>query len=86
MFEDDDKYRLTVIPCVEKEGNTGKIFIYKSRAEMNAAANSMADLLLFLQDEIKVMYDYSNMFIREKKENNEWVELDELDTELYHKK
>jgi len=68
------KYALTIYPAVEA-GNPSKRFMFETAAEVEAASNTCADLLLFMQDMAKVMDDYSNMFVIEQKINGEWVEI-----------
>lgn len=65
-------FRVVAFPCLEKEDRPSKTFTFDSKEEMTAAANAMADLLLFLQDEVKIMYDYSNSFICEQLIDGEW--------------
>lgn len=70
-------FMLTTFPAVES-GNSCKFksFMFKSEIEMRAAAETSADLLLFLQDKCGLMDDFSNIFILEEKIDGEWVELD----------
>ena len=69
------QYRATVYPAMEQT-NKAKVFLYKTDIEMNAAIDSMTDLMLFLQDDIKVISDYSNCFLKERFTDGEWVELE----------
>lgn len=70
------KYRLFVAPVMEKS-NEFKNFMFDSRVEVLAAKNTVADMLLFLQDELKVMPDYSNIISAEVKVDGQWEEIDE---------
>ncbi len=70
------KYRMTVYPAVEA-GNPSTRFLFETKIELEAAKNSCADLLLFMQDMAKVMDDYSNMFVCEKNVDGEWEEIEE---------
>ena len=71
------KYRLTIHPALEA-GNPSVSFGFETYNEMEASYNTSADLLLFMQDEAKVMKDYSNMFIKEYLfDNDDWQEIDE---------
>ena len=69
-------YRLTIIPAMEVSFNPIQ-FKFSSYKELLAAANSCADLLLFIQDETKVMKDYSNLFTCEQVVNGEWLEIED---------
>ncbi len=69
------KYRLIIYPAMEA-GNPSTRFLFETKKELDAAKNSCADLLLFMQDMAKIMNDYSNMFICEEKIGSEWVEID----------
>lgn len=71
------KFRLTIHPAfdLDMQANIKKKF--KTKEEMIAAKDSCADLLLFLQGELTVMKDYSNMFVQEVFEDGEWVEIEE---------
>lgn len=66
-------FRLTIIPALERS-TRGVKFEFSTKAEMIAASDSCADLLLFLQDKIAVMPDYSNIFTREEKIDGEWLD------------
>ena len=70
-------YKLTIYPTLDLNSNSYKELLFNTSAEMTAAKNACADLLLFLQDEITVMKDYSNMFIEEQLVDGEWEEVDE---------
>lgn len=72
----DNKYKLTIYPAVEVNLSGIKID-FNTKNEMLAVKSTCADLLLYLQDEIKVMKDYSNLFICEVFEDGEWLEIDE---------
>ena len=71
------KYRLTVIPALEK-ALTGKVFEYETEEELEAAANGIAIILLFLP-EIGAMSDYSNSFVKEYLIDGEWELLEEVE-------
>jgi hypothetical protein len=73
------KYRMTIYPTVEVNNNNYSLcYGYNSVAEMVAPRDAGASLLLFLQDEIGVMEDYSNTFLLEKFVGGGWVEYEEL--------
>lgn len=58
-------YKLTIYPAIEKNCNHRIEQQFDLKAEMDAAKNLAANLLLTLQDDLKVMQDYSNMFLEE---------------------
>jgi len=68
-------FRLTINPAIEKGDNTFSC-TYLTEEEVISAENYMANFLLFLQDELKVMPDYSNYFIKEKMVDGEWEEIE----------
>ena len=68
-------YKVTISPALE-ETSKSITFLFKTRKELDAAISSCADLLLFTQDEIGVMPDYSNMFVSEEKINGVWEEIE----------
>ena len=71
------KYKLTIYPATELDMTACKEMQFNTRSEIKAARNACADLLLFLQDDITVMNDYSNMFIEEQLVDGEWEEVEE---------
>ena len=68
-------FRLTINPAMS-EGNNTISFTYTTNDQMDRSANDMADMLLFLQDTIQVMPDYSNMFIKEQFVGGDWEEVE----------
>ena len=77
------KFKLTIYPALEA-GNPSVSYRFETLKELNAAKDTCADLLIFLQDKAKVMNDYSNMFLKESlSESGEWLEIDEMDDEDY---
>ena len=68
-------FRLTIHPAME---NTKRwaTYRFKSQLELMAAHDTAAKLLIFLQDELKVMNDYSNMFYAEERVDGVWEELE----------
>lgn len=70
------KYKLTIHPAMEA-GEFWTIFKFETEAELDAARNTAAHLLLFMQDKAKVMDDYSNLFISEVLVDGEWEEIGE---------
>jgi len=67
------KFKLLTFPDMDSQSDLFQTTIYETREELIAARETMADLLLFLQDEMKIMPDCSNMFIAEEYINGEWV-------------
>ena len=69
-------YRLSITPALEI-GVREVQFEFATKAEMMAAHSACADLLLFLQDDMNVMDDYSNIFTEEQKVDGEWVDIED---------
>lgn len=70
-------YNLTVIPALE-DSREHINMEFNTKAEAIAAKNAVADVLLFLQDTLRVMPDYSNSIIIEvKKDDGPWEEMEE---------
>ena len=68
---------LRITPAIEAGGGY-KEFLFYSLEELNAAKETCAVMLLFMQDRLKIMHDYSNSFVSEKRINDgEWVELED---------
>ncbi len=74
----DDRFIVTVYPALE-HSQEFKEFEFDSIEKALAAKNSMADLLLFIQDKMSVMRDYSNVFGIETYDGGGWIDVDELD-------
>jgi len=71
-----NNYKLVVIPAVERTFDNID-FYFITKEEMDAAHDAMAKLLLYLQDDIKVMYDFSNIFERFMRDSDgNWIEID----------
>jgi len=68
-------YKMEIFPALEA-GNPSIIFMFDSKEEMIAAKDTVADLLLFMQDKAHVMDEYSNMFCMEEIVDGEWQEVD----------
>lgn len=73
----EKKFRLSICPAFEKDSSAVIEFSFKTKAELTAASNCAADLLLFLQDNLQVMEDYSNCFDRQELIDGEWEETEE---------
>jgi hypothetical protein len=50
-----------------------------SELDMNIVSNQLADFLIHLQDDIKVMPDYSNVFVKERLVDGQWEEIEDDD-------
>lgn len=74
-----EKYRLHVCPAFEVDSSKVKEFYFKTKAELIAVKNSLADMLLFLQDDLKVMEDYSNSFDCQKLVDGEWIDIEDTE-------
>jgi len=70
-----NKYRLIVYPALDL-ANKSMQLEFKTKEEAVASSDSCANLLLFIQDDLKAMKDYSNSFYLEVFEDGEWIELD----------
>jgi len=71
------KYRLTVLPALERSSRA-IAFKYETAEQMLAAKDTAARILLFCQDDLKVMEDYSNIFEVEEFIDGEWQEYEEF--------
>lgn len=74
------EFKLTIYPALEGMRIGGDVpyetFKFETKRELMAAKYCAADLLLFLQDKIKVMDDYSNIFLCEEFIDGEWEEIE----------
>jgi hypothetical protein len=70
-------YRMSIAPAIEVSGKTVN-FVYETSEQMLASRDTAADLLLFIQDSMKLMPDYSNIFDLEVKVGGEWEEYEEF--------
>jgi len=71
------RFRMTVHPALEA-GSQYIEFGFETAEQMVVAKDTAADLLLFIQDQMKVMKDYSNVFILEEKIQGVWEECEEF--------
>jgi hypothetical protein len=71
------KFKLTIHPCLETANQAYTTGFFETKNELVAAKNACANLLLFLQDQLKAMDDESNMFICEEHVDGEWKEIDD---------
>ena len=74
------QFKLTVYPALEIKDLVQTLW-FDTQEEMEGAAFGMSMLLIFIQDQAKLMGDYSNMFIREQLKNGEWVLIEKDDDE-----
>ncbi len=72
-------YKMQVYPAIEA-GNPWTRFMFETAEQMIVARDTVASLLIFLQDQAKVMDDYSNIVTVEEKVNGEWIEYEEFRT------
>tara|TARA_R110000823_G_scaffold102880_2_gene220171 strand:- start:125 stop:361 length:237 start_codon:yes stop_codon:yes gene_type:complete len=70
-------YKLIIYPATDVDHAAKMESRFTTRKEMYAAKNTSADLLLFMQDEMTIMQDYSNIFLCEELVNGLWEEVDE---------
>lgn len=70
-------YKLTIHPCLDSAKEAYTTYRFETKKELVSAKNACADLLLFLQDKLRVMDDESNAFICEELISGEWEEIDE---------
>ena len=70
-------YRMTIYPAIEA-GDQSISFGFETAEQMVVAQDTTAGLLLFMQDQAKVMDDYSNAFLLEERINGEWEEYEEF--------
>lgn len=72
------KYRLTICPALECNNKQHFQMLFETAEQMIVASECAANLLLFLQDKICVMPDYSNTFFMEVRDSDgEWIEYDD---------
>lgn len=69
------KFKLNVYPAIEASDKSIS-FLFETEEQMEVAKDCMANLLLFIQDDMKLMVDYSNEFEMQKFINDEWEEYD----------
>lgn len=72
------KFKLEIFPALEVTQDS-KVFKFDTHLELNAAYDSCSMLLLFIQDDITCMKDYSNSFIKSCLVDGEWTEIDDAD-------
>lgn len=68
-------YRLTIFPALEA-AQASKEFFFETEEELKAARDTSAVLLLYLQDDLKVMSDFSNVFYGDVLIDGDWEELE----------
>ncbi len=67
------KYKLEYYPAI---GCPCKELEFETKAELIAAKDSISYMLLFMQDELKIMSDYSNMSVCFEKVDGDWGEIE----------
>ena len=70
------KYRLSITPALEISDRK-IVHQYETAEQMMVSKDTAANLLLFIQDELKAMKDFSNMFVMEEFIDGEWEEYEE---------
>jgi len=75
-MENQGNFKLTIFPAVEA-GHSSISFLYNTAEEMVASKDTSANLLIYIQDTVKVMGDYSNVFYMEVNVDGEWEEYEE---------
>ncbi len=71
------KYRMTIIPALGA-GNFEVKFGFETAEQMLVSQEVAAGLLLYLQDNAKLMRDYSNCFLLEELVDGEWREYEDF--------
>ena len=69
------KFRLTIHPIFDTGPEAYTTARFETKKELVAASYATSSLLLFLQDQLHVMDDESNMFIEEEFVDGEWEEI-----------
>lgn len=69
------EYKLIIHPDVYLNPNTFLSMKFETLVEMNAASNACANMLLFLQDDAKLMPDRANMFVLTRLVDGEYIEI-----------
>ena len=71
------EYRVTIHPAMEVDATASISITYSTNREAEIVRNAMANLLLFLQDDLRAMEDYSNMIFTEERVNGgDWEVVD----------
>lgn len=68
-------YRLTIYPAFNVDTEAKITSEQKTLGELHTAIDVASGLLLFIQDEMNVMADHTNVFICEQYTNGEWKEI-----------
>ena len=73
----DFNYKLQIYPDLDNNEDHSILMLFTSIEELNAAENMASNLLLYLQDDLRVMKDSTNMFIRYyfNEESEDWEEI-----------
>jgi len=71
------KYKLSISPALEVN-TASRVFKFNTLCELIAARQTAADILLFIQCDLKAMDPFSNCFISERWDDDyqEWMEID----------
>lgn len=71
------KFKLTITPALEVTSSCMTTH-FETAEQMMTAKDTCANLLLFLQEDLDVLPDYSNMFVMEEYIDGEWEEYEEF--------
>jgi hypothetical protein len=72
-------FRFKMYPDIDNSKASYKVFYFETKEELTASIKTSLDLLLFIQDNMKIMKELSNMFISEQKINDDWEKILYLD-------
>ena len=78
IMGDYEKYRVVIVPALEESTKNIK-FEFDTPEEAASVEMAVANTLLFIQDDLKVMIDYSNAIYIEGLSGGEWEEICEGD-------
>lgn len=71
------EYSLIIHPDCDRHVNDFKELYFLTLDQAKTAESACADLLLFMQDEMRIMRDSSNLFVICQRVDGEWVEVDD---------
>ena len=71
------EFHVSIIPAMDTRGYKALHLYFETIEEANAAKEAAGDLLLFLQDNIKVMDDQTNMIFIEQFIDDDWEDIEE---------
>ena len=71
------EFRVSIVPAMDTRGYKNLELYFGTIEEAKAATETAGMLLLFLQDDLRVMSDESNMIYIEQYVEGDWEELEE---------